>query len=82
MKVNFLSRRDWREIDDVVDKKSRARLQIALQHELSLYHFTHLKLVESACLSQKKSVLLNNSSTRDARPQSYFGLWRVCVMVC
>lgn len=67
----IFSRCDWREIDDVDDDKKRARLQIALQYELSLYHFT--PETRRVCLFIKKSVLLNNSSTttRDFQPQSY-----------
>jgi hypothetical protein len=75
----IFSRCDWREIDDVVDdKKKNARLQIALQYELSLYHFT--PETRRRVWLFIKNVLLNNSSTttRDIQPQSY-SAYGMCV---
>lgn len=63
-------------------KNNTARLQIALQYELSLYHFTPETRRAGLFITKRASVLLNNSSmVRETERNStaeLFGLWHVC----
>jgi hypothetical protein len=62
-------------------KNNIARLQIALQYELSLYHFTPETRRAGLFITKRASVLLNNSSMVGDRREK-FNRRAVRLMAC